>query len=119
MRKPVFDMEGLQMRCSLLSVIFKSVALLAIVSFASVRLVAQERSDPNSKPGESVPRAADGHPDLSGVWWSGTSGNAGGLTIVASDHGRTAATSLGPQPNGFGMLYKPEFMAKAKTIGDK
>ena len=112
-------MEVLQMRCSLISVIFTNVAFLAIVSFAPVRVVAQERPDPNRKPAESAPMAADGHPDLSGVWWSGPGGGAGGLTIVASDHGRTAATSLGPQPNGFGMLYKPDFMAKAKTMGDK
>ena len=102
-----------------MSVIFASVAFLAIVTFASVDLSAQESSDANRKPAASVPMTADGHPDLSGVWWAGGGGGAGGLTIVSSDHGRTAATSLGPQPNGFGMLYKPEFMAKAKTMGDK
>ena len=70
-------------------------------------------------PAGPIPRMANGHPDLSGVWWPGQDVAVQTLTVAGTDGGRTAATSLGPRPNSFGALYKPEFMAKAKTLGDK
>jgi hypothetical protein len=58
---------------------------------------------------------ADGHPDLSGVWWGGADigaarGRGGG--------GRGAARGGTPPPT-FPSLYKPEAAARAKTLGDK
>ena len=62
----------------------------------------------------AVPRMADGHPDLSGVWWGGGDvGAAGGRGPV----GRGARG--GPPPQTFQSLYKPEAALKAKTLGDK
>jgi len=64
--------------------------------------------------GSVAPRMADGHPDLSGVWWGGGDvGAAGGRGPV----GRGARG--GPPPQTFQSLYKPDAAQKAKTLGDK
>jgi hypothetical protein len=65
-----------------------------------------------------VPRAADGHPDLSGVWWPGSDigGRRGG------GGGRGAARGGGrggAPPPSFTSLYQPWAVEKAKTLGDK
>lgn len=67
-------------------------------------LMAQAPANP--APGGKVPRAADGHPDLSGVWWKG--GDVGGKGLVLTRGGTT-----------FQSLYTPEAQAKAKTLADK
>ncbi len=57
----------------------------------------------------AVPRLADGHPDLSGVWWSG--GDVGSRNL-----------RLGPRdPNAptYTSLYTPSAAAKAATLSDK
>jgi len=64
----------------------------------------------SAKPG-AAPRMADGHPDLSGVWWGG-----------ADVGGRGARLSTGPRdPNAatFTSLYQPWAVEKAKTLSDK
>ena len=66
--------------------------------------------DASPKPGPA-PRMADGHPDLSGVWWGG-----------ADVGGRGARLSTGPSdPNAatFTSLYQPWAVEKAKTLSDK
>ena len=75
----------------------------------------------------SVPRMADGHPDLSGVWWRGSdiggrrsggggqAGARGGGPAAARGGGRGAA----PPPPSFTSLYQPWALEKAKTLGDK
>jgi hypothetical protein len=60
-----------------------------------------------AKPAGPTPRMADGHPDLSGVWWKG--GDVGGRGLALG--GRGGAT--------FPSLYTPEAQAKAKTMADK
>src|SRR6185436_11458270 len=62
---------------------------------------------PSSAPAGPVPRMADGHPDLSGVWWGG------------ADSGGARGGAQGTPPATFMSLYKPEWAAKAKTLGDK
>lgn len=66
-----------------------------------------------------VPRMPDGHPDLSGVWWTG--GDVGGRGYGASNGGRggRGGGRGGPPPQTFASLYTPEAAAKAKTLRDK
>src|SRR6266545_4196808 len=61
------------------SMVMAAVALaLAWVEPAAVSLAAIQRGaagtaiPANTAPAGSVPRMADGHPDLSGVWWPGS-----------------------------------------------
>jgi hypothetical protein len=73
---------------------------------------------PSSAPAGPVPRMADGHPDLSGVWWGGADigaarGRGGG------GRGGARGVAQGTPPATFMSLYKPEWAAKAKTLGDK
>src|SRR5579883_3029425 len=56
----------------------------------------------------NIPRMADGHPDLSGVWWRG--GDIGG---------RGGQALRGPRIPPFSSLYLPSAEAKAKTLADK
>jgi hypothetical protein len=74
---------------------------------------AAQTAPPASKPSPArAPRMADGHPDLSGVWWRGADiGGRGGAPLP----GRGG----GPQPPSFSSLYQPSAQAKAKTLGDK
>jgi len=59
-------------------------------------------------PAEPAPRMADGHPDLSGVWWTG--GDVGGRGFRAGRGARGAPS--------FTTLYTAEAQEKAKTMND-
>lgn len=58
----------------------------------------------------AIPRMADGHPDLSGVWWSG--GDLG-------SPGYSKSTGPAPAAKLYTDLYLPSAAAKAKALSDK
>jgi len=77
---------------------------------------ASPAAQPQAGRGGPVPRMADGRPDLSGVWWGGA--DVGAARGRGGRGGRGGARG-GPPPETFTSLYKPEFAARAKTLGDK
>src|ERR1700733_617959 len=83
------------------------------------RLAAQAPSAETAAP-KAAPRMADGHPDLSGVWWRGA--DIGGRS-AAPPAGRGGpqggGTAPAQQPTTFSSLYQPSAQAKAKTLADK
>jgi hypothetical protein len=63
---------------------------------------------------EPAPRMADGHPDLSGVWWTG--GDVGGRGYGG---GRGRGGAGGPPPATYASLLTPAAAAAAKKMADK
>jgi hypothetical protein len=82
----------------------------------TLTVVAQQRGagPANAGAAEAAPRLADGHPDFSGVWWTG--GDVGSRGFNAGARGRGAG---GATPPTFTGLYKPEAAAAAKKLADK
>src|SRR5438105_2681669 len=63
------------------------------------------------------PRMADGHADLSGVWWPGADiGAARGAAPRGGDRG---AAPQAPPPPSFNSLYQPSVLPKVKALSDK
>jgi len=97
----------------------------ALMWFAPARLAAQTASGGTVAPASQaaqtrVPRMADGHPDLSGVWWRGA--DVGGRAAApAGGRGATPAAGRGPAQRApsFSGLYQPSAQARAKTLADK
>src|SRR5881394_1904069 len=86
-----------------------AVAAAALTWLATGALdIAAAQSAADKKPGPA-PRLADGHPDLSGVWWGGA--DVGG-------RGRPPAGGGTPPPT-YTSLYKPAAADHAKTLSDK
>ena len=70
---------------------------------------------------DAVPRAADGHPDLSGVWWAGRDATPAPLR---ADNAPPRPANPAPPPapvrrERFPTFYNDDAKAKAKTLGDK
>lgn len=93
-------------------------AVWAAVWLAPAAIRAQQPGAPapaGSAAAEPAPRMADGHPDLSGVWWTG--GDVGGRGYGRSGGGRGGRG--GPPAPSFTGLYTADAAATAKKLGDK
>ena len=96
-------------------------AVVAVMALLCVAPIASRRVAAQSGPGGAVPRMADGHPDLSGVWWAG---HDVGLRPLDAPPVAGPATPRPPQPLeqrplSFTGLYQPWAAEKRKTLGDK
>src|SRR5215510_11184389 len=65
-------------------------------------------------PSEPAPKMPDGHPDLSGVWWTG--GDVGGRGYQG---GRGRGARGGPAPATYNSLFTPAAAEAAKKLADK
>ena len=97
------------------SILASVVVALALVIFTAPLGARGQVIDRNWKPAGSMPRMADGKPDLSGVWWQGRDLNVGGFLGEARD-GEYPVPAPG---QSFASLYQPWAMAKLRTLGDK
>jgi hypothetical protein len=88
---------------------------LAAVPF---RLAAQQPSSAAATPAKA-PRMADGHPDLSGVWWRGADIGGRSATPAGGPGGAQGGGRPAQPPPSFSSFYQPSAQAHAKTLGDK
>lgn len=88
-------------------------ALCVVASAASA--TAQTGGGAAATPAGPAPKAADGHADLSGVWWPGRDLQIRPLGADAP----AAPVAGGPRRPTFAALYQPWALEKAKTLGDK
>jgi hypothetical protein len=109
-------------RVSIVWTVIAAAAALTPALFAPDAVRAQQRGTPTPTPasapaGEAAPRMPDGHPDLSGVWWTGGDVGGRGYGGGRGRGGRGAAG--GPAPATFTSLYNPASADAAKKLGDK
>jgi len=84
-------------------------AVIAMIVFGSSAATAQDTGP--------VPRAADGHPDLSGVWWSGA--DVPVLNLKVGDGGTRPDGQPRQGPKTFAGFYQPWAAEKAKALDEK
>jgi hypothetical protein len=89
----------------------------------SSRLAAQASSAETATQAATAapaPRMADGHPDLSGVWWRGADIGGRGAGPPGGRGGAQGGGGAPAQPPPFfSSLYQPWAVAHAKTLADK
>jgi hypothetical protein len=90
---------------------------LAATSHLAAQAPSAESATPASPTPGKAPRTADGHPDLSGVWWRGS--DIGGRGFAPGGGGGAQAGGRPAQPQTFSSLYQPSALAHAKTLADK
>ncbi|HXP88924.1 MAG TPA: hypothetical protein VN841_29660 [Bryobacteraceae bacterium] len=103
------------------------VLIVAVVAIAAACVFAQA-SGSAAKASGSIPRAADGHPDLSGIWQFAIdlpptglkkTGPSGVEFKTVDQSGRRAAKGVpGALPSTNAPSYKPELQAKVKDLID-
>lgn len=107
-------------RLTIITSIGVAVATALTVSATTSRVAAQAAKAPaqvdSPVPSGPAPRTADGHPDLSGVWWLGTDIPLGAPNEAAR---RLFGPKAGPPPVSYTDLYQPWAKEKARTLGDK
>lgn len=95
----------------------KSTSLQRVIALCALAPLAAFAAAPAAKPAPAgtpasagpIPRMADGHPDLSGVWW-------GGGDIGSRNRPRGPGNATGPT---YMSLYTPEAAAAAAKLSDK
>jgi hypothetical protein len=114
----VFDMKKTYVASALTAAVVIASASLAVMRSTPVSAqsaTADRSANANaSAPSKAIPRTADGHPDMTGVWWPGHDLIPAQATAV-----RREGERQGVGDRSFGSLYKPEAAAKAKTLSDK
>jgi hypothetical protein len=104
------------------SIMTAAIGTLVWSAAAAFHLAAQAPTAEVATP-KPAPRMADGHPDLSGVWWRGAdiggrgAGPPGGRP-QGGGGGQGGGTPAQP-PAFFSSLYQPWAAAYAKTLADK
>jgi hypothetical protein len=93
----------------MVAIVTSAAVVLALLSFVAPLYAQGEQlpSDPNWKPAGRVSRAADGKPDLSGVWWQG------------HDINFVSPVARGGPRQTFASLYQPWAAERAKTLSHK
>ena len=94
------------------SFVVSAIALAWLVPTVFCPALAQDAKPANPSAAGKVPRLADGHPDLSGVWW-------GGGDVGARSGSGPLRRPSGPPPASFTSLYQPWAAQKAATLSDK
>jgi hypothetical protein len=99
-----------------------AIAVVLAAAAASAVVAAQTGGGATkSTPAGPVPRTADGHPDLSGVWWPGNDLQVRPLAASPAPAPAPAASAAAPRPPrpSFASLYQPWAAEKARTLSDK
>jgi hypothetical protein len=91
------------------------ISLAALVVWAGADDAAAQGSGAEGSAAGPVPRMADGHPDLSGVWWSGGDVGGPGFRPGVGVRGRDGEAA----PKTFTDLYQPWAAERAEELSDK
>ena len=109
------------MKRAIIAIVLVVVAAFAVAAAQTGQAGGGAARSTTSTPGGPVPRTADGHPDLSGVWWPGNDLQVRPLATSPAPAPAPAAPAAAPrQPRpSFASLYQPWAAEKAKTLSDK